>query len=107
MPRSCHCTPTLVIAREVRPKQSRKPAFSLIEMLMALLVASLLLAALAPVITRRMNESLTVNSNVNFSDGETIVKELTFGMNEQTAVCTETGYEYDSKGNKKIKQTEA
>ncbi len=88
-----------VIAREVRPKQSRKPAFSLIEMLMALLVASLLLAALAPVVTRRMNESLTVNSNVNFSDGETIVKELTFGMNEQTAVCTETGYEYDSKGN--------
>ncbi len=88
-----------VIAREVRPKQSRKPAFSLIEMLMALLVASLLLAALAPVITRRMNESLTVNSNINFSDGETIVKELTFGMNEQTAVCTETGYEYDSKGN--------
>lgn len=73
--------------------------FSLVEMLMALLVASLLLAALAPVMTRRMNEALTINSNVNFSDGETVVKELTFGMNEQTATCTETGYEYDSKGN--------
>ncbi len=31
-------------------------AFSLVEMLMALLVASLLLAALAPVMTKRMNE---------------------------------------------------
>ena len=34
-----------------------KTAFSLVEMLMALLVASLLLAALAPVMTRRMDES--------------------------------------------------
>jgi len=37
-------------------------AFSLVEMLMALLVASLLLAALAPVMTRRMNESLNVTT---------------------------------------------
>ncbi len=36
-------------------------AFSLIEMLMALLVASLLMAALAPVMTKRMNENIKVN----------------------------------------------
>ncbi len=35
--------------------------FSLVEMLMALLVASLLLAALAPVMTRKMNEHVTVS----------------------------------------------
>ncbi len=38
-----------------------KPAFSLVEMLMALLVASLLLAALAPVITRKMNENIHIS----------------------------------------------
>ena len=38
-----------------------RPAFSLVEMLMALLVASLLLAALAPVITRKMDDSMTVS----------------------------------------------
>ena len=36
---------------------SRASAFSLVEMLMALLVASLLLAALAPVMTRKVNEA--------------------------------------------------
>ncbi len=35
----------------------KKAAFSLVEMLMALLVASLLLAALAPVMTKRMDEA--------------------------------------------------
>ncbi len=40
----------------------KKPAFSLVEMLMALLVASLLLAALAPVMTRRFNDNVNVNS---------------------------------------------
>lgn len=39
-------------------------AFSLVEMLMALLVASLLLAALAPVMTKKMNEHLDVTSTV-------------------------------------------
>ncbi len=37
------------------------PAFSLVEMLMALLVASLLMAALAPVMTRKMNDTLSFN----------------------------------------------
>lgn len=39
----------------------RCAGFSLIEMLMALLVASLLLAALAPVMTRKTNEHITVS----------------------------------------------
>ncbi len=38
-----------------------RPAFSLVEMLMALLVASLLMAALAPVITKRMNDSVNIS----------------------------------------------
>ncbi len=38
-------------------KRAQKAAFSLVEMLMALLVASLLMAALAPVMTKRMNEA--------------------------------------------------
>ncbi len=39
------------------PDNSKKCSFSLVEMLMALLVASLLLAALAPVMTKRMDEA--------------------------------------------------
>lgn len=39
-----------------------KFGFSLIEMLMALLVASLLMAALAPVMTRKMNENINISS---------------------------------------------
>ncbi len=35
-------------------------AFSLVEMLMALLVASILLAALAPVMTRKMDENVAI-----------------------------------------------
>lgn len=39
----------------------RRYAFSLVEMLMALLVASLLLAALAPVMTRKFGDNVNVN----------------------------------------------
>ena len=49
------------------PDNSKKCAFSLVEMLMALLVASLLLAALAPVMTKRMDEAkinLSVQPNM-------------------------------------------
>ncbi len=42
-------------------RESFKRGFSLVEMLMALLVASLLLAALAPVMTRRMQDSMTIS----------------------------------------------
>ncbi len=44
-----------------RLRQSRKFAFSLVEMLMALLVVSILLAALAPVMTRKMNENIVIS----------------------------------------------
>ncbi len=53
---TCHCE------RPTGARQSRKPAFSLVEMLMALLVASLLMTALAPVMTRRLN-----NENISFN----------------------------------------
>ena len=40
-----------------------KPGFSLVEMLMALLVASLLMAALAPVMTRKFADNVNINAN--------------------------------------------
>ncbi len=46
---------------------AKKTGFSLVEMLMALLVASLLLAALAPVMTRKMSEA-KVNVSGSFTD---------------------------------------
>lgn len=46
-----------VVQSSRRGAQNRTRAFSLVEMLMALLVASLLLAALAPVMTKRMDEA--------------------------------------------------
>jgi len=42
------------------PNITKHPAFSLVEMLMALLVASLLLAALAPVMTKKFSENVSV-----------------------------------------------
>ncbi len=43
----------------------KQAAFSLVELLMALLVASLLMAALAPVMTRRFGENVNVTGNMN------------------------------------------
>ncbi len=43
------------------PNITKHPAFSLVEMLMALLVASLLLAALAPVMTKKFSENIGIN----------------------------------------------
>ena len=43
-------------------EHERMSAFSLVEMLMAFLVASLLMAALAPVVTKKFNENVTVNA---------------------------------------------
>jgi len=58
------CAIALCVVFLIRAKFGDKPekvlGFSLVEMLMALLVASLLLAALAPVMTRRMNENLHI-----------------------------------------------
>jgi len=50
---------------------SKKPAFSLVELLMALLVASLLLAALAPVMTKKYMD----NVNIVGSPGSAGVRE--------------------------------
>ena len=47
----CHCKHSAI---------QKRCAFSLVEMLMALLVASLLLAALAPVMTKRMNDNVSI-----------------------------------------------
>ncbi len=55
-----------------------KIGFSLVEMLMALLVASLLLAALAPVMTRRMNENMYITGEFSHN-GKTIPVEIEFG----------------------------
>ncbi len=46
-----------------RKEKQLRPAFSLVEMLMALLVASLLLAALAPVMTRKFNDNINISAN--------------------------------------------
>ena len=47
------------------------PAFSLVELLMALLVASLLMAALAPVMTKRLSgETITANVTGNGVRGD-------------------------------------
>ncbi len=48
---------TKAIAAFLLPERA---AFSLVEMLMALLVASLLLAALAPVVTKKFNENVSI-----------------------------------------------
>lgn len=54
-----------------------KPAFSLVEMLMALLVASLLLAALAPVITRRVNENMHITGSFSH-EGKSKTVEIAY-----------------------------
>lgn len=57
-------------------------AFSLVEMLMALLVASLLLAALAPVMTKRMNEAdIKVMSQAADYDKNTVFSVFTTDTN--------------------------
>ncbi len=59
-------------------KPMLKKGFSLVEMLMALLVASLLLAALAPVMTKRMNDNeLKVISEASNYDKDTVISIFT------------------------------
>lgn len=72
-------------------------AFSLVEMLMALLVASLLLAALAPVMTKRMNESVTVTGGGEGAPPAPKVKkhEIEYGSTECATIRTDAdGSEY-------------
>lgn len=52
----------MFILKKLSAKRQKTAAFSLVELLMALLVASLLMAALAPVMTRKMDETLNISS---------------------------------------------
>lgn len=54
--------------------KQQRTAFSLVELLMALLVASLLMAALAPVITRKFADNIGITGISAKSDSNTIVK---------------------------------
>lgn len=77
-------------------REVKKPAFSLVEMLMALLVASLLMVALAPVMTKKMNDTLTVNGEYN-PRSTTTKKEIIFGSDEcpnDNIKTAEDGSEY-------------
>ena len=77
-----------------------RPAFSLVEMLMALLVASLLLAALAPVMTKKINESIGISGlggTINPPGGSYCWSTTTGGGSENM--------EYDSNGNRVVKYT--
>lgn len=71
------------------------PAFSLVEMLMALLVASLLMAALAPVMTRRMGENIGITVEGTLPGLKHKIHEIEYGKNE----CVNLKSETDSSGN--------
>ena len=75
---------------------AKKSAFSLVEMLMALLVASLLMAALAPVITKKVNDVVGIsvegnipgkkikNHKITYEDCINIIETLRF--NEESSL---------------------
>ncbi len=66
-------------------------AFSLVELLMALLVASLLMAALAPVMTKRITENIHVDGNMNPPSANVKKIEINYNSNspENNFKCTE------------------
>ncbi len=72
-----------------QPKQHKalngRAAFSLVEMLMALLIASLLLAALAPVMTKRFSENVVVSGAMGPID--TVKKTLEIEYNSD--ICSD------------------
>ncbi len=87
---SRHAEPSPCVQARTHRRSSAAPfavsasnrAFSLVEMLMALLVASLLLAALAPVMTRRMNENVVVQGNMSSAGAVQFTKEIEYGSEE-------------------------
>lgn len=84
----------------IRAMRAKTKAFSLVEMLMALLVASLLLAALAPVMTKKINESIGISGlggTINPPGGSYCWSTTTGGGSENM--------EYDSNGNRVVKYT--
>ncbi len=68
----------------------RKSAFSLVEMLMALLVASLLLAALAPVMTKKFSENVNVTGSMGSYTTKQKTKEIEFGSEECSEIKTDS-----------------
>ncbi len=62
-------------------------AFSLVEMLMALLVASLLMAALAPVMTKRFKENINITGTGGTVIPKTFCAYVNNGTQERTEVC--------------------
>ncbi len=84
----------MYIAKE-EPKRLYGEAFSLVEMLMALLVASLLLAALAPVMTKKFSENISVTGNIGVADTVKKTQEIEFGSADCAEIKTDTdGSEY-------------
>ena len=69
---------------------ARKAAFSLVELLMALLVASLLMAALAPVMTKRVSDSTTVFFEGTIPGKKTKTHEIEFNSIECNTIRTDS-----------------
>lgn len=70
-------------------------AFSLVEMLMALLIASLLLAALAPVMTKKFSENINVTGNIGTAETARKTQEIEFGSADCADIKIDTdGSEY-------------
>ena len=86
----CAITRTGAFCREIPLK-----AFSLVEMLMALLVASLLMVALAPVMTRKMGENIGVTVEGTLPGLKHKIHEIEYGKNE----CVNFKNETDNSGN--------
>lgn len=75
-----HRKATKKSAIRVLPNWLRKYAFSLVEMLMALLVASLLMTALAPVVTKKMNEKVAFEGLIPAQKHK--IHEIEYGKDE-------------------------
>ena len=86
----CAITRTGDFCREIPLK-----AFSLVEMLMALLLASLLMVALAPVMTRKMGENIGVTVEGTLPGLKHKIHEIEYGKNE----CVNFKNETDNSGN--------
>ena len=65
-----------------------KCGFSLVEMLMALLVASLLMAALAPVMTKKMHENLVITGTGGAVIPTSSCDYVTAGVYGENGECT-------------------
>ncbi len=68
----------------------KQAAFSLVELLMALLVASLLMAALAPVMTKKFNENVNVTGNMNPAGTTKVIHVIDYDSTECDEIKTDT-----------------